>query len=310
MSWFQRLKEGLSKSSNKISDGITSIISKRKLDDNVIAELEELLITSDMGVEASAGFASQLAKNRFDQEITPNEIKLELAQYIEKTLISVAKDVEIDTSKRPFVILVVGVNGSGKTTTIGKLANYWKQQGKQVRIVAADTFRAAAVQQLEEWGVRAGVPLVSGKPNTDSAGLCFDALSFSVKANDDILIIDTAGRLQNKSDLMAELEKIPRVIQKIDVTAPHCTLLVLDANTGQNAYSQIDLFSQAIKVSGLVMNKLDGTAKGGVLVGLAKKYQLPIYAIGVGEGIDDLRPFSAAEFAQNLVGLETLKPEK
>ena len=303
MNWFSKLKDGLKKSSSKISEGITSIVTKRKLDDDMLEELEELLITADLGVEMAASVTANLAKNRFNQEVSPEEVKEFLAEEIAKTIEPIAQELIIDTSKKPFVLMVVGVNGGGKTTTIGKLANYWKSQGLKVRVAAGDTFRAAAVAQLEAWADRANVPIVVGKENSDAAGLAYSALEISKKESDDILIIDTAGRLQNKGHLMEELSKIERVIQKIDPEAPHSCVLVLDATTGQNAHSQVSLFKETVNLTGLALTKLDGTAKGGVLISLAQKHALPVHAIGVGEGINDLRPFNASDFAKGLVGL-------
>jgi fused signal recognition particle receptor len=302
--WFTRLKEGLQKSSTKLSEGITNIVSKRKLDEEHLNELEELLITSDIGVATSRQIIQDLAKKRFNQEVTVDEVKSFLAEEITQILSPVAQDLVIDHAHRPFVILVVGVNGSGKTTTIGKLAHYWKEHGHKVRIVAGDTFRAAAVEQLKVWADRAGVPIIMGRPESDPAGLAFSALEQSRQEGDDILIIDTAGRLQNKEHLMAELQKIERVLKKIDPATPHSCLLVLDANVGQNAHSQVDLFKATVNLTGLVLTKLDGTAKGGVLMSLAEKHQLPVYAVGVGEGIDDLQPFSANDFAHGLLGID------
>lgn len=302
--WFSRLKEGLQKSSTKLSEGITSIVSKRKLDEDHLNELEELLITSDMGVATSHRIIQDLAKKRFNQEVTVTEVKEFLAQEITQILTPVTKELIIDPAHRPFVILVVGVNGSGKTTTIGKLAHYWKQKGHKVRIVAGDTFRAAAVEQLKVWADRAGVPIVIGASGSDPASLAYSALEQSGREEDDILIIDTAGRLQNKDHLMAELQKIERVLQKLDPKCPQSCLLVLDANVGQNAHSQVDLFKATVNLTGLILTKLDGTAKGGVLLSLAEKHQLPVYAVGVGEGIDDLQPFSAHDFAQGLLGMD------
>jgi fused signal recognition particle receptor len=301
--WFTRLKEGLQKSSTTLTQGLTSIITKRKLDEQMLEELEELLITADLGAETAASLTASLAKNRFNQDVSVEEVQEFLAHEIAQRLAPLAQELKPEGPHTPFVLLVVGVNGGGKTTTIGKLAHYWKSQGYKVRLAAGDTFRAAAVEQLKTWAHRAGVPLVTGPENCDPAGLAFDALKLAKEKGDDVLIIDTAGRLQNKAHLMAELSKIERVIQKVDPTAPHGTLLVLDATTGQNAHSQVEIFKQTIEITGLVLTKLDGTAKGGVLVCLAQKHQLPLYAIGVGEGIDDLKPFKAEDFARGLLGL-------
>ncbi len=303
MNWFSKLKDGLKKSSSKLTEGITAIVTKRKLDEEMLEDLEELLITADLGVETAAKITANLSKNRFNQEVSPEEVKEFLAEEIAKTIEPIAQELIIDTSKKPFVLMVVGVNGGGKTTTIGKLAHYWKQQGFKVRVAAGDTFRAAAVAQLETWAKRADVPIVMGKEKSDAAGLAYSALEISQREGDDILIIDTAGRLQNKGHLMEELSKIERVIQKIDPDAPHSCLLVLDATTGQNAHSQVELFKKTVNLTGLALTKLDGTAKGGVLISLAQKHNIPVHAIGVGEGINDLRPFDAHDFAKGLLGL-------
>jgi fused signal recognition particle receptor len=301
--WFAKLKGGLVKSSNKITQSLTSIVTKRKVDAGMLEELEELLIQADIGVETAAKITADLSKSRFNQEVTPEEIKAFFAERIATTLEPVAQELPLDSSCKPFVIMVVGVNGGGKTTTIGKLAHYWHQKGLKVRLAAGDTFRAAAIAQLQTWAERADVPVFIGKENGDPAGLAYDALEVARHHQEDILIIDTAGRLQNKDNLMAELAKIERVIKKLDPDAPHATILVLDATTGQNAHSQVDLFNKAVNLTGLVVTKLDGTAKGGVLVSLAQKHRLPIYAVGVGEGLEDLRPFDAGDYAKSLMGL-------
>lgn len=301
--WFSRLKDGLTKSSTKITTGLTDILTKKKLDEDVLEDLEDLLIQADLGVDASLKLTKALSKSRFNKEVTDDEIKQALAEEAAIILDPVAKPLTIDPSQKPHVIVVVGVNGSGKTTTIGKLSHQWKEQGKSVRIVAGDTFRAAAVEQLKVWSERANVPIVVGAANADAAGLAYGAYEQSKNEKDDILIIDTAGRLQNKANLMAELSKIIRVLKKIDPTAPHSCLLVLDATTGQNAHSQVELFKQAVDVSGLIVTKLDGTAKGGVLISLAEKFKLPVHAIGVGESIEDLQPFNAKDYANSLMGV-------
>lgn len=301
--WFRRLTDGLKKSSDKITDGIASVIKKRKLDDEVLEELEDLLIQADLGVHVATEVTKELSRTRFNQEISEEEIKEALAEVISPILQPVAKEIHIDEAKKPYVILVVGVNGSGKTTTIGKLAKLWTDQAKSVRLVAGDTFRAAAVEQLQRWGERAGVPVEVAPERADAAGLAYSSLEKAKEEGDDVLIIDTAGRLQNKTDLMAELSKIRRVLQKVDASTPHLCLLVLDATTGQNAHSQVEVFKQVVDIDGLIMTKLDGTAKGGVLVSLADKFKLPIYAIGVGESAEDLSPFDADDFAHKLVGL-------
>ena len=301
--WFTRLKSGLSKSSNKITEGLSSIITKRKLDDETLQELEELLITADLGPATAAKLTAAIAKNRFGKEVTAEEIRSALAEEIEKILQPVEKPL-FTSDEKPFVILMVGVNGTGKTTTIGKLGKQFAREGRKVMLAAGDTFRAAAVGQLKVWGDRIGCPVVTKEEGADSAALAFEAVDKATAAGTDILMIDTAGRLQNKSNLMEELSKIVRVIGKKNPAAPHATLLVLDATVGQNAHSQIELFSQMIDITGLIVTKLDGTAKGGVLVSLAERFALPVHAIGIGEGIDDLRPFSAADYAKAIVGLD------
>ncbi|HEX2752858.1 MAG TPA: signal recognition particle-docking protein FtsY, partial [Alphaproteobacteria bacterium] len=302
-SWFKRLTSGLSKSSNKITEGLASIITKRKLDDETLQELEELLISADLGPATSAKLATAIGKNRFGKEVTAEEIRAALAEEIEKILQPVEKPL-FTSDEKPFVILMVGVNGTGKTTTIGKLGQQFTREGRKVMLAAGDTFRAAAVGQLKIWGDRIGCPVVTKEEGADSAALAYEAIDKAMAEGADILMIDTAGRLQNKANLMEELSKIVRVIGKKNPAAPHATLLVLDATVGQNAHSQLELFSQMIDITGLVVTKLDGTAKGGVLVSLAERFALPVHAIGIGEGIDDLRPFSAADYAKAIVGLE------
>ncbi|MBM3469116.1 MAG: signal recognition particle-docking protein FtsY [Alphaproteobacteria bacterium] len=302
--WWSRLKQGLKRSSDKLGEGIKTIFVSRKLDQNTLDELEELLITSDLGPETAAHLTANLAKQRLNQEITINEVKSILAETIEGILRPVALPLPLNTTQKPYVVLVVGVNGSGKTTTIGKLAKQWHDQGLSVMMVAGDTFRAAAVEQLEIWGQRLDIPVIKGAPGADAASLSFDALKDAKQAHVDILIIDTAGRLQNKAHLMEELKKINRVLAKVDESAPHSTLLVLDGTTGQNAHSQVQNFKEIIGITGLIVTKLDGTAKGGVVISLAQKFAIPIHAIGVGETADDLRPFTSRDFARNLLGLE------
>jgi len=299
--WFQRLKEGLTQSSQKLSTGITTLFTHRKLDQDTLDELEEFLISSDLGVEAASQLVKNLSKNRFNQDVTDAEIREIFASEIASILTPHALPLTIDSSKKPFVILVAGVNGAGKTTTIGKLAKQWADKGFKVSIIAGDTFRAAAVEQLQVWGERAGVPVLTAAPGADASGLAFDGIRSAQERGDDVVIMDTAGRLQNKTGLMDELKKIVRVIQKVDPQAPHATLLVLDATTGQNALSQVKLFQEAVPITGLIMTKLDGTAKGGILVALAKAFGLSIHAIGVGETIDDLNAFSAQDFAESLM---------
>ena len=302
--WFARLKAGLSRSSTKLTDGIAGIFTKRKLDDEALEELEELLITADLGPSTAAKLTAELARTRFGKDVSPEEVRTALAEQVAAILEPVAAPLSFSGEHRPTVILVVGVNGTGKTTTIGKLAAQWRSEGLSVMMAACDTFRAAAIGQLELWGERAGVPVVSGKQGGDAAGLAFDALNRAKAEGTDILLVDTAGRLQNKAGLMAELEKVGRVLNKQDATAPHAVLLVLDATTGQNAHAQVEVFRDIVKVTGLIVTKLDGSARGGVLVALAERFGLPVHAIGVGEGIDDLRPFDPRSFARSLMGLE------
>jgi len=301
--WFRRLREGLSRSSSKLSDGITSIFTKRKLDDEALEELEEVLIAGDIGPTTAAKMTAELARTRFGKDVEPEEVRSVLADQAAAILAPVAQPLEPDPAKRPFVVLMVGVNGTGKTTTIGKFAKRWSDRGLSVVLAAGDTFRAAAVEQLKVWGERSNVPVVAKEIGADAAGLAYDALDKARRDDADVLMIDTAGRLQNKDNLMAELQKVVRVIKKLDETAPHATILVLDATTGQNAHSQVEVFKEMVNISGLIVTKLDGSARGGVLVSLAEKYGLPVHAIGVGEGIEDLQPFDAGQFARSLMGL-------
>lgn len=303
-SWLNRLGLGLKKSSSKLTDGISGIFTKRKLNAETLEELEELLISSDMGVKTSAKIVAAFGAYRQDKDISEEEIKAKLAEEIEKILLPCQKSLEIDDNQKPFVILMIGVNGAGKTTTIGKLAQKLKLQGRKVSLIAADTFRAAAVEQLQVWGERADVRVFAGPNGCDSAGLCYDGLAQAIKAGDDVVFIDTAGRLQNKSGLMDELKKIDKVIKKIIPTAPHATILTLDATNGQNAMAQVEIFGEALKVDGLVMTKLDGTAKGGILAAIADEHPTPVFYIGVGESIEDLNEFNAHEFAKSLLGVE------
>jgi len=296
--FFDRLKSGLSKT------GLGEFLTKKKLDAETIAELEEALIRADMGAGQAAKLAAAVAKNRYDAEISGRELKAVLAQEITTLLAPIQKPLTMDDSKKPFVILVAGVNGTGKTTTIGKMAKRLAEEGAKVTLAAGDTFRAAAIEQLRVWADRAKAGFVATKAGGDAAGLAFEALEKAKRDGSDILLIDTAGRLQNKAGLMAELEKIARVIKKLDPSAPHAVLLVLDATTGQNALSQVEAFSASVPLTGLVMTKLDGTAKGGILVALAGRFGLPVHYIGVGEGEDDLQPFVARDFAHALVGAE------
>lgn len=297
-SWFQRLKSGLTKTSSKLTEGITSLFTKKKLDAATLDELEDLLIQADLGVETSMRITQAISKGRYEKGLAPEDVQAVLASEVERVLTPVAKPLVIDERHRPHVILVVGVNGTGKTTTIGKLADQFRRQGKSVMIAAGDTFRAAAIEQLKVWGERSGAQVVARPEGSDASGLAFDALKEAQSGHSDILLIDTAGRLQNKQALMDELEKVVRVIKKLDPTAPHDVLLVLDATTGQNALSQVEVFRERAGVTGLVMTKLDGTARGGILVAIAARYGMPVHAIGVGEQVEDLQPFDPGEFAR------------
>lgn len=300
--FFERLKEGLSRSTAGLSDNIAGIFTKRKLDAESIAELEEALIKADMGVALAAKLSRAVGEGRYGAEISDFDVREILRREIAAVLQPIEKAFSVDGAKKPFVILVAGVNGGGKTTTIGKLAKTLTRNGAKVVLAAGDTFRAAAIEQLVIWGKRAGAEVVSRAAGSDAASLAFEALETARAKGADILIIDTAGRLQNKAGLMAELEKIVRVIRKLDATAPHATLLVLDATTGQNAIGQVEAFKEILPLTGLVMTKLDGTAKGGILAALAQKFSVPVHYIGVGEGEDDLQPFNADNFARALTG--------
>jgi fused signal recognition particle receptor len=297
-SWLARLKAGLTKTSSKLSDGITGLCTKRKLDAETLEELEDLLIEADLGVGTAMRITEALSKGRYAKELSPEAVRTVLADEVERVLTPVAKPLTVTGGRKPQVILVVGVNGTGKTTTIGKLAQQFSRQGLKVMLAAGDTFRAAATEQLQIWGKRTGAAVVARATGADAAGLVFDALKEAQAGGYDVLLIDTAGRLQNKQALMDELEKVVRVIAKLDAGAPHDVLLVLDATTGQNALSQVEVFRDRARVTGLVMTKLDGTARGGILVAIAEKYGLPVHAIGVGEGVDDLQPFDPKEFAR------------
>lgn len=302
--WFSKLKAGLSKSSNKLVTGISDVFTKRKLDDDALEELEEVLIAGDLGPTTAMKLTASLSKSRFDKEVSDEEVRTYLAEEITTILDPVAKPLEINKSHSPHIVLVVGVNGSGKTTTIGKLAKHHSESGLKVMMAAGDTFRAAAVEQLKIWGDRTGCNVISRDTGADAAGLAFDAIEQASAEGADLLLIDTAGRLQNKKDLMAELEKVIRVIKKLVPEAPHDTLMVLDATVGQNAHSQVEVFRDTVGITGLAVTKLDGTAKGGVLVALAERFGLPVHMIGVGEQADDMRPFEARAYARSLMGLD------
>ena len=302
--WFQKLKTGLFKSSEKISQGVKKIFVNKKLDIQTLNDLEELLIMADLGPSAAEKLTAELANEKFDKNIKPEEVKTFLAKKIEETLVDVAKPLILNNSKTPSVVLVVGVNGTGKTTTIGKLAYQYSNEGKKIMIAACDTFRAAAVEQLQIWAERSNAEFVKSSQGCDSAGLAYEALEKAKSKKIDVLFIDTAGRVQNRTELMEELAKIIRVIRKLDPESPHHCLLTLDATTGQNAVSQVEIFKEIAEISGLIVTKLDGSAKGGILLSLAEKFSLPVHAIGVGEKIEDLQSFEAQEFAKSLMGLE------
>jgi fused signal recognition particle receptor len=301
--WWQRLTGGLKRTSSALGTALTDLVTKRKLDAAMVEELEEVLIRADLGVGVAGRITEALSAGRFDKAISGDEVKAVLAAEVEKILGPVAKPLEI-TGAKPFVLLVIGVNGSGKTTTIGKLAAKFAGEGRKVMLAAGDTFRAAAIEQLKIWGQRTGSKVVAGAQGSDAASLAFEAVTAAKSEGADVLIVDTAGRLQNRAELMSELEKVVRVIKKVDATAPHAVLLVLDATVGQNALSQVEVFGKIAGVTGLVMTKLDGTARGGILVAIAEKFKLPIHFIGVGEGVDDLQPFDARDFAKAIAGIE------
>jgi len=302
-SWFQKLREGLSRSSRELSGSIAGVFTKRKLDEDTLQDLEDVLIRADLGMETAMRVTDALASGRYGRDVSDLEVRTIMAQEVEKVLRPVALPLELDLSVKPHVILVVGVNGTGKTTTIGKLAAKLTAGGLKVMLAAGDTFRAAAIEQLKIWGERTGSPVVATKLGADAAGLAWDAFEKAKAAGSDVLIIDTAGRLQNKTELMAELEKIVRVLNKLDPDAPHTVLQTVDATTGQNALNQVEIFRNVAGVNGLVITKLDGTARGGILVAIAAKHKLPVYFIGVGEQVDDLEPFSASDFAKAIAGV-------
>lgn len=305
MGIFDRLKTGLSRSSRALGENLGNIIGRRKLDSETLQELEELLISSDLGLSASADIIANIAQKKIEGDVSEAEVKEMLASEITDKLTPHSSALNPDTYQ-PYVILMTGVNGAGKTTTIGKLANKFQSEGKSVMLAAGDTFRAAAIEQLTIWGERANVPVVTTKQGGDAAGLAFDALQQAKTSGTDILMIDTAGRLQSNTDLMAELEKIIRVLRKIDPNVPHASLLILDATTGQNALAQAEIFQKSAETSGIIMTKLDGTARGGVLVAIAERLHLPIHYIGVGETAEDLLLFDASSYARALVGLEDI----
>jgi fused signal recognition particle receptor len=302
-SWWRRLSDGLKRTSSNIGTAISDLISKRKLDAATLEEIEEVLIRADLGVDVAGRIAAAVGEGRYDKTVSADEVKAILAAEVEKVLAPVAKPLAAGAAK-PFVILVIGVNGSGKTTTIGKLAAKFRAEGRNVMLAAGDTFRAAAIDQLKIWGGRTGASVIARAAGSDAASLAFEALTEAREKGADVLLVDTAGRLQNKAVLMSELEKIVRVMKKVDASAPHAVLLVLDATVGQNALSQVEIFQKVAGVTGLVMTKLDGTARGGILVAIAAKYGLPVHFVGVGESVDDLAPFTAKDFARAIAGIE------
>jgi fused signal recognition particle receptor len=301
--WFQRLRDGLSRSSKELSQNIAGVFTKRRLDEDTLQDLEEVLIRADLGMETALRITDALASGRYGRDVSEGEVRKIMAEEVENVLAPVALPLELDLGHKPHVVLVVGVNGTGKTTTIGKLAAKLTGAGLKVTLAAGDTFRAAAIEQLKIWGERTGSDVVSSRLGADAAGLAFEAFEKAKEAGSDVLIVDTAGRLQNKAELMAELEKIVRVLGKLDPDAPHTVLQTVDATTGQNALNQVEIFRNVAGVNGLVMTKLDGTARGGILVAIAAKYRLPVYFIGVGEQVDDLEPFAAGDFARAIAGV-------
>lgn len=302
-SWWNRLSSGLKRSSGSLGTAISDLVTKRRLDNAALDEIEEAMIRADLGLATAARISDVIGQGKYAQNPDENALKAIIAGEVEKVLIPVAHPLKIEGAK-PFVILVAGVNGSGKTTTIGKLASRFASEGRKVMLAAGDTFRAAAIEQLKIWGGRVGAKVIAREQGSDAAGIAFDAVTEAKADGADVLLIDTAGRLQNRTELMTELEKVIRVMKKVDATAPHAVLLVLDATVGQNAISQVEAFGKTAGVTGLVMTKLDGTARGGILVALAEKFKLPVHFIGVGEGIDDLQPFTARDFARAMAGLE------
>ena len=303
-SWWRRLSGGLKRTSSSLGTAVADLVTKRKLDRAMLDDIEDVLLRADLGTAVAERIAAAVGEGRYDKAISADEVKAVVATEVEKVLAPVTKPLVVDETHKPFVILVVGVNGSGKTTTIGKLAAKLSAEGRKVMMAAGDTFRAAAIDQLKVWGERTGSPVVAGAQGSDSASLAFNALTQAREDRRDVLLIDTAGRLQNKAELMDELEKMVRVIRRVDASAPHVVLLVLDATVGQNALSQVEAFHRIAGVTGLVMTKLDGTARGGILVALAEKHKLPVHFIGVGEGVDDLAPFTARDFARAVAGIE------
>jgi fused signal recognition particle receptor len=304
-SWWRRLSGGLKRTSSSIGAAIGALVTKRKLDRAMLDEIEDVLLRADLGTRVAARIASAVGEGRYEREISSDEVKAVVAAEVEKVLAKVAAPLVVDAATKPFVILVVGVNGSGKTTTIGKLAATFRAEGRTVMLAAGDTFRAAAIEQLKIWGERTGAAVIARAQGSDAAGLAFEAVTAAKAEGVDVLLMDTAGRLQNRGELMLELEKVVRVIRKVEASAPHAVLLVLDATVGQNALSQVEAFRKTAGVTGLVMTKLDGTARGGILVAIAEAFALPVHFIGVGEGVDDLAPFTARDFSRAIAGIES-----
>jgi len=302
-SWWKKLSSGLKRSSGSLGTAITGLVTKRRLDNASLDAIEEAMIGADLGLATAARISDVIGQGRYAQNLDAEGLKSIIAEEVEKVLLPVAKPLKIEGAK-PFVILVAGVNGSGKTTTIGKLASKFAAEGRTVMLAAGDTFRAAAIEQLKIWGGRVGAKVIAREQGADAAGIAFDAVTAAKAEGVDVLLIDTAGRLQNRTELMEELEKVIRVMKKVDATAPHAVLLVLDATVGQNAISQVEAFGKSANVTGLVMTKLDGTARGGILVAIAEKFKMPVHFIGVGEGVDDLQPFTARDFARAMAGIE------
>ncbi|MBT6122644.1 MAG: signal recognition particle-docking protein FtsY [Candidatus Puniceispirillum sp.] len=308
MSWFKKLKDGLGKSTSKVSASLSSLsglFGGARIDASSLEEVEDALISADLGTASAQRLAARMRRHKFEGPIDSDTLGQALADGITEILEPVAQKLEIDDARSPHVVLLVGVNGSGKTTTAGKLAQQWRDEGKSVMLAAGDTFRAAAIEQLQIWGARTGTEVIAGAQGGDAAALAYEALEKAKAANIDVLIIDTAGRLQNRSELMDELAKIVRVMRKLDESAPHDSVIILDGTVGQNAISQVKAFREVADVTGLIVTKLDGSAKGGVVVALAEEFGLPVHAVGVGEQADDLQPFAAAEFAKALVGIDT-----
>jgi fused signal recognition particle receptor len=303
--WFDQLRRGLARTTNALSDNLAGALTKRKLDEETLDRIEEVLLKADLGVAMAGRVRERLAKGRYERGLTPEAVRDVVASEIASVLTPLAQPFAVASGAGPQVVLMVGVNGTGKTTTAAKMAHLFKREGLKVMLAAADTFRAAAIDQLKVWGDRVGAEVVAKEVGADPAGVAFDAFERARAGNVDVLLIDTAGRLQNKSDLMAELAKIVRVLKKIDQNAPHGVILVLDATTGQNALAQVEIFKEIAGVTGLVVTKLDGTARGGILVAIAERFNLPINAIGIGEGIDDLKPFDARDFARAIAGAKS-----